>query len=99
MKRKYYYICLLILCIICFEGCAKEDNNNNNAGNDIGTNIVQVTYNLDTGFLEADGVSYQIDNNNAAVAGHCDLDIENLNIPDKINYENKDYPVTKIIYF
>jgi len=91
MKRKSYIICLLFLSVmVSLAGCTKENSGKSK-------NSVKVKYNVDTGFLEADGVSYQIDNNNAAVAGHCDLDIENLNIPDKINYENKDYPVTKII--
>ena len=90
MRRRNYYICLLILYIACFTGCAKEENNT-------GTNTIQVTYNVDTGFLEAGGVSYQIDDKNAVVTGHCDLDAENIEIPDKINYENKDYPVTKVI--
>ena len=92
MKKICYYICLLILCIAGLAGCAKGENDKN-----INTDAVKVIYNIDTGFLEADGVSYQIDDKNAAVAGHCDLDIEDLKIPDKINYENKDYPVTKII--
>ena len=91
MKRKSYIICLLFLSvIISLAGCTKENSGKSK-------NSVNVKYNVDTGFLEAEGVSYQIDNNNAAVAGHYDLDIENLNIPDKINYENKDYPVTKVI--
>lgn len=90
MRIKYYYICLLILCTACFAGCAKEDDNTD-------TNTIQVTYNIDTGFLEAGGVSYQIDDKNATVAGHSDLEIENIEIPDKISYEDKDYPVTKVM--
>ena len=88
MKRKYYYI-LLLLCIFNFTGCTNEKE-------DVSTDALKVTYNIDSGFLEGEGVSYQIDDNNAVVAGHSDMDIENIVIPDKINYENKDYPVIKI---
>ena len=89
MKRKYYYICLLILCITAMAGCSKERDNT--------TDALQVTYNINSGFLEGAGINFQIDDENAAVAGICDMDIDEIEVPNKINYENKDYPVVKVI--
>lgn len=87
MKKKYCYIVFLVLCITIITGCAKE-------GKEEGA--LKVEYNIESGLLEGGGISYQIDGDNATVTGHYDLDMENIKIPDSINYENKDYPVTKI---
>lgn len=87
MKKKYYYIGLLIFCITSLAGCANSEKD---------TGALEVTYNIDSGFLEGEGVNYQIDGENVTVTGYYDFDTENINIPDAIRYENKDYPVTKV---
>lgn len=91
MKKRYYYICLLIFCITSLAGCADDETDTKD------TEVSEATYNVESGFLEYNGVNYEIDGENTTVAGHYDFDITDINIPDVIAYEGKDYPVTKVV--
>lgn len=58
--------------------------------------IVEVDYDNNCKSLLGGGITYEIDGEEASVTGYQDLDMEEFSIPDKIHYEDKDYPVTAI---
>lgn len=79
-----------MFCITSLAGCANDEKETETVEE------IEATYNIESGFLEYDGVNYEIDGESTTAVGHYDFDITNINIPDAIHYEDKDYPVTKI---
>ena len=66
----------------------EEDEKNNE--------IVEVDYDSNSQSLLGGGITYEINGKEATVTGYENLDMEDFYIPDKIHYEDKDYPVTEI---
>lgn len=74
----------------------KDEVNNIQEEDEKNDEIVEVEYDKDMETLLGGGITYEINGEEATVTGYQDLDMEEFCIPDKIYYEDKDYPVTAI---